>query len=386
MLTRYLKDLLYREEQIVIPDFGTFTTEQVSARIDEDGKTFYPPTKKLNFNSSLTENDGLLAHYIASVDKISYESALNFIKFEVGNWVEKLKNEDVVLPELGTFSKDVFDHIIFSQSSDSNFLTTSFGLSNFEGNNIKRSKLDKKTIEITDDNVQDFAAHLTTKSPKKVEPKPSTLKSVLKYVAIFALLLGIGWLLLDQIIKNNDMVKNVMDMKASQDAFIDQNLHKAVFEIATPLRPITLKIKPAIDSLSINYKEKDSINLVATAKSTPKTPVSILNPTIPKNTTIEKKSETAEIVPTPTRTAETTSNPVEKVKLYHVIAGSFKGQQNALNKVVELRKLGYANAIIVDKTRELHQVSYGSFSNPEEAQQLFEKIKKEDPEVWILEK
>ena len=65
-LETYISDLLYRYECVVIPDFGAFLTQPVSARIDESNFTFYPPKKELSFNEQLKNNDGLLAKYIAN--------------------------------------------------------------------------------------------------------------------------------------------------------------------------------------------------------------------------------------------------------------------------------------------------------------------------------
>ena len=70
-IANYLKDLLYRYDCVIVPNFGGFVTNRISARIDADSNTFYPPTKEVGFNSHLTHNDGLLANYIASSENIS---------------------------------------------------------------------------------------------------------------------------------------------------------------------------------------------------------------------------------------------------------------------------------------------------------------------------
>jgi hypothetical protein len=58
-LETYISDLLYRYDCVTIPGFGAFLTQRVSAKIHESTHTFYPPKK-----------DGLLANYIAEVEKI----------------------------------------------------------------------------------------------------------------------------------------------------------------------------------------------------------------------------------------------------------------------------------------------------------------------------
>jgi len=136
-LGSYISDLLYRYECVIIPDFGGFVTNVKSAQIGQNGKTFYPPSKQLTFNSHLTNNDGLLANYIASADRMPFKTAMNYIKFEVEQWLNILQTEDVVIENVGKLSRDG-ENIIFEPQTDTNFLTQSFGLSSFVSPEIKR--------------------------------------------------------------------------------------------------------------------------------------------------------------------------------------------------------------------------------------------------------
>ena len=61
-LETYISDLLYRYECVIIPEFGAFLTQPVSAKVDISSNTFYPPKKVLSFNEQLKNNDGLLAN------------------------------------------------------------------------------------------------------------------------------------------------------------------------------------------------------------------------------------------------------------------------------------------------------------------------------------
>src|SRR5690606_12497426 len=79
-LTTYISDLLYRYECVIIPGFGAFLTRYRSAQIDDISNTFHPPSKIVSFNKQLQANDGLFANYVASVEKCSYETALQKIR------------------------------------------------------------------------------------------------------------------------------------------------------------------------------------------------------------------------------------------------------------------------------------------------------------------
>ena len=95
-LSSYISDLLYRYECVIVPDFGGFVMNTKSAIISPYSKTFYPPHKLITFNGHLKNNDGLLANYIASVDKVPFDSAMNFIKFEVNEWKEEIIKSDLL--------------------------------------------------------------------------------------------------------------------------------------------------------------------------------------------------------------------------------------------------------------------------------------------------
>ena len=84
MLTQqYIKELLYQHECVTVPNFGAFLTRSMNILIDTDSGLFLPPRKEVSFNSLLSNNDGVLAHYIAQKEKVSFEQALRRIEKEV---------------------------------------------------------------------------------------------------------------------------------------------------------------------------------------------------------------------------------------------------------------------------------------------------------------
>ena len=74
----YINDLLYQYECVTIPEFGSFLTRKIPAKISFDG-TFTPPKKEVSFNSLLKTNDGILAKHIAQKTNSNYESILKLI-------------------------------------------------------------------------------------------------------------------------------------------------------------------------------------------------------------------------------------------------------------------------------------------------------------------
>ena len=97
----YIKDLLYRYDCVIIPNFGCFVTNKISAKIHQDSNTFYPPTKQIGFNVNLIHNDGLLANYIASSENISFDQASAKIKDTVSRWNKLIKTSSVDIKNIG---------------------------------------------------------------------------------------------------------------------------------------------------------------------------------------------------------------------------------------------------------------------------------------------
>ena len=76
---KHIKDLLYRYDCVIVPDFGGFIANHVSAKVDLRTHQFTPPGRSISFNSNLKRNDGLLADRIADINDISYTVARDTI-------------------------------------------------------------------------------------------------------------------------------------------------------------------------------------------------------------------------------------------------------------------------------------------------------------------
>ena len=100
-LQQYIKELLYRHECVTVPNFGAFLTRTISLLIQPKTGVFSPPTKEVSFNHLLKSNDGILAHYMAQKENISYEQALRKIEKEVIIWKQKLQTQHLTFVGIG---------------------------------------------------------------------------------------------------------------------------------------------------------------------------------------------------------------------------------------------------------------------------------------------
>jgi len=137
-LTRYIQELLYQHECVTIPYFGAFLTRSFEARVSANG-TFSPPRKEVNFNQLLIANDGVLAHYYAQKETVSYEQALRLIEKEVSIWKRRLQTQTLRFPGVGEIRLNKTRKIEFIPWGKVNFDLNSFGLSSFQRNPLNKT-------------------------------------------------------------------------------------------------------------------------------------------------------------------------------------------------------------------------------------------------------
>jgi CCDC81-like HU domain protein/sporulation related protein len=227
-LDNYISDLLYRYECVIVPNFGGFVTNNRSAIIDVENNTLLPPNKQITFNAHLKNNDGLLANYIASVDKISYDCALNYILFEIEAWQKKLKLQELFLDRIGSFSFEN-NKLVFEPQHKINYLTTSFGLSNVVSHEIKRETYKKQVVKLEE------------KAPLIITPERKKAPNYLKYAAIF--ILGISVLGFGGKLYSDYQNKQLVVAAKKQQEIIEQKIENATFVITKPLPALDLKVE-----------------------------------------------------------------------------------------------------------------------------------------------
>lgn len=217
-LSKYISDLLYRYECVIVPGFGGFVSNTISSTVNHFTHTFNPPTKKLSFNSQLKNNDGLLANYISASENISFEQASNAVKQEVAQWKLTLQKETILLKSIGTISLNSENKIVFEPIETTNYLASSFGLSEFQSSAIKRIEYKQKVTQLeTSEN---------RKSP-----------GYLKYAATVAVFLTIGALSWNSMYQK----KNSALAKEYQET-VSKKIQEATFVIGNPLPEINLDV------------------------------------------------------------------------------------------------------------------------------------------------
>ena len=217
-LDKYIEDLLYRNECVVIPNFGAFITSVNSANLNNEG-VFTPPSKSISFNKKIKKNDGVLANYIAELNNISFDEAMKLIKLNVSNFNNDILNKkDIVFSKVGVISiKEGLTE--FTSYTNINYLKDSFGLSSVSSSFIKRNK-------------------------KKVP-----FSNFSKYAA--TLIVG---LLISSFVYNNEInkiaQKNIIAYQQA-DLLIEKEIQKATFVIENPLPLVKMIVKENIGGFHV---------------------------------------------------------------------------------------------------------------------------------------
>ena len=218
-LSNHISKLLFDHDCVTIPGFGSFLGNYKSAQYDFKKQKFYPPTKKVSFNSQIKDNDGLLAREISKDLNLSYEEAVKKIHYAVLSWTKKIKSETLVLKNIGELYLNGEDKIIFIPSNEFNHLKESFGLSPIFISQIE-----------------------TVKSFPKTAAKPLKIKKNNYFIqaAIWTfLIVGLSSLYMNE---KNNILKRELAYEQEYRKQTKQKVQKAIFDLGS-LPSLTVNVK-----------------------------------------------------------------------------------------------------------------------------------------------
>lgn len=229
MLSQYISDLLYRYQCVTVPNFGAFVAETVPAQVNGSAATFLPPRKIITFNSNIKNNDGLLANHIAANENVSFEKATEMIAQKVAQWNYELdQRNSVVFDKIGTISVNGEEkNLVFEPSNSTNFLISSFGLSQFVSPEVKREILEQETPVIIAENSEE-------KEPISIAPLPKKRSyTFLKSAAAIAVLSTVG-LFGYKMYYDNQIEKQTLIVQKNVQDKLDAQIQQATFFIDAP--------------------------------------------------------------------------------------------------------------------------------------------------------
>ncbi len=335
MLSKYIKELIPTNSRIIIPDFGAFMIQDT------------PNGKVISFNDFLKFNDSVLLNRIITTEKVDATKGKESIKAYIAEIEAAFKaGESFAVEGVGYLSKDSQNNINFEQDETAK-----------SKGKPKASAKPKAEPKVEDVKPASAPAEPKAEAPKApvTEPKPqpaaaakpqqpaSTPKSNTHI--------------------NNSYINNTMEIKTK-----DKTLTTVLIIVAA------LVIVGVLIWLAIDF---NWFGRFMPAKEAP-APVEVIDTTPAVDTTAVDTLEVAE--PEPVIVEE----PVDpSSKHYHLIAGSFQVESNALRFQEDMRSRGY-EAVILTRNTGYHYVSIKAFDTRAEAIAEWRNMTLENPNLWIL--
>lgn len=377
-LNTYVEELLYRHQCVIIPDFGAFISNRKAAELTQDN-TFSPPQKELTFNSRLTYNDGLLSKHISEVEKISYEEAQDFIKETAAQWKESLeKGEQLVFENLGSFTQGFNGNVVFEPSNKENYLTDSFGMSAFTPHEVNKDDQTSVAQEVTMENPIVSPAEAQAGKPKRKLPVLVKYAAV-GIVALSAISYGVYAFL------NNQTPENAIAQQSQADpAIVQQKLEEKIRneQAAFLENPIEFTEPATIENIKKDAKLAQKQAQEARQKAEAEAKAQAAAQAQAEKQATEKEKTEKEKTEKKQETKVATSTQASSG--FHLIAGAFSSEQNAQNRIKQLKQNGHTEASIIGKNAKgLFLVAYKSFGTKAEAEAQVAELKAKGIDTWV---
>lgn len=440
-IAKYVGDLLYDYECVVIPGLGGFLTHDKPAAINAASNLFKPPFKQVQFNAYLKTNDGLLVNYVAREEGIEYKAAKEQVDRFVLLCDQALKEgKRINFHKIGYLYLNEHYKISFEQDTSVNYNADAFGLTGFISPAVYKptpeEKLrekavtaaspvsEKKPPNLSENRKGDDAASVRK---NRIERKPmiasrrrSPYRTQMTVLMIMILAIFVGWGFMHKTVikKYYRNYSSVIPLfYSSPNAYLIENInHEPLSKISkskTGLWIVSLFEKMEHNRSKETVPKTTNDEAQAVAKTSGKTKPNISSSKTSQVKAVENKmpKQISGAVSTTTAKKENapddhgtlevkkkTQDSVSSTTLgswdqlapggkhVYIIAGAFRYKSNAENLIHKLRLMGYP-AMEAGVTRSgLVRVAFAEFKNTEEAEEQLLAIRKnENPSAWIFE-
>jgi|GEM_PF-5361312 DNA-binding protein len=141
LLIKHTKEQLLSKGFVIIPNWGAFFLEPVSAHFDERSQRYFPPHYRILFNQNIKHHDGVLVISIIKDLNLSYFDVFQGIKDLTNQWQQEISTKGrLTINGFGTFEQN---KNLISFSAENYYLTWPeyYGLKEllFENFNVEHS-------------------------------------------------------------------------------------------------------------------------------------------------------------------------------------------------------------------------------------------------------
>lgn len=339
-INKYIKELIIKNECIILSGFGGFETHYMPAHLDSVTGKMVPPSKQVVFRQDFKKDNGVLARFVAEKEGIDMDKAREVIDDFIGNIVYKLDiGGSYVLEGLGKLIKKDDGRMVFIPLEKQNFLIDSFGLS--EINIPDKEKPEEKMV------VED--------QPVEVPPAKRSNKIIYLILLIVFILSGMVFLAYQF-----DLFNKIEHLISGIEIGKKKTPEKIVFgqkRVSTHEDSIASAVSNSIDQST--EKEK-ALFYQEQEQEQAKEPEALSKP--------EMKSAVSSV----------------NEKQYVIVAGSFRAETHAVELSNQLRYKGF-KPLIIKTENGLYRVVLDTFEEINMAIDELQKYKKQlNNDIWIL--
>lgn len=373
-IDKYIQELLYDYDCVILPQLGGFVTNYRPASADENSGIIHPPGKDILFNKNLTKSDGLLEKAVANGAEITFEDAGIVLRDITEKYWAKLNGGNKVkFNRIGVLYIDDHKNLRFEPAANENYLKSSFGFESF-------TLPARQKPEVITEAVETPVYALADEEPEVLRLKSNksiywvAAATVLPFVAM-SLYLGFATqfksptqITLAELIpfgklKSSESPKFSSRSTSAEAKPNNNTTEETGFPGNTALFPFSFETN-RIDTAGV-WVDLNKHNAVV------EMPEDIA--------VIDAPSETPVVAPT--------AKVVSPVGKYHIIAGCFGEEANAEKFVNKLHTRGY-EAAILDYHKRLHRVKLESFSDYSTALNTLQTMRNDGtfPNAWLLKK
>ncbi len=372
-LARHIELLLRDNDCVILPGFGGFIAHDVPAYYVSEEGLYYPPSRSISFNASITMNDGLLAQSYMKSYQVGYARANYMIDVAMEQLTDTLDEEgSVTLPHIGTLTQDVYQSLRFIPEAVGIASPLHFGLGSFV---IKELALLNKTVEAQPKSV---SRNSDTRKGRVISLhiNKEVLHRIMSTAAVLLLLL---------------MVALPTGVHRSTDI---ASLH--LTQLITAPQALATEPTPAPVAVEVAVEKADTTQMAATYPAATEIPAPAVET---GNETIAAAPITAEptaIEPITIEPAQaeapgiqalqpTVTEEQQPTKTYHIIVASLPSMRGADEELDRYTDMGYTSAMLVERDDRV-RISLVQFTDKDEANEYLKTLRQSDKfqNAWLL--
>ena len=371
-LARHIDLLLRTNDCVILPGFGGFIAHTVPAYYASEEHLYYPPTRNISFNASITMNDGLLAQSYMKSYQVDYARATYMIDVAIKELRDMLDEVgSVTLPRIGLIKQDIYQTIQFIPETAGISSPKHFGLSSFFMQELGQLQAMSAKTE------QSQSVITQTEKTFDLHISKHMLRQVMSTAAVLLLLLMVSLPIGEKTatdIASLQLIKTInSEVVLETSVAITQEMTEAVgitpnttiidststIETPTTTGPAAIEIES-----SFNYETAVAEAIATESEATEAA-----------NVTVAPEAE-QHAAPTPQNVS---------TRSYHIIVASLPNHRGADEIVNKYTAQGYTYVSLVERDGRI-RISLTQFNNKDEANSYLSALRTNEAfaNAWLL--